>query len=52
MCKDPIRKKNSIMVLCETYLPDKKTPARFNFRTIAEKVMTDAKDDHPWFGME
>ena len=45
MFKDPFRLNvNAILVLCETYIHDKVTPARFNFRYIAEKVMNDAKD--------
>lgn len=51
-CKDPIRRKNSILVLCETYLSDLKTPARYNFRYLCEKIMAEAKDQKPWFGME
>jgi len=53
MFKDPFRPTvNSILVLCETFIHDKVTPARFNFRYIAEKVMNDAKDQDPWFGIE
>lgn len=45
MFKDPFRPTvNSILVLCETYIHDKVTPARFNFRHIAEKIMNEAKD--------
>lgn len=51
-CKDPIRKKNSILVLCETYLSDKQTPARYNFRTLCNKIMEEAASEHPWFGIE
>jgi len=50
--KDPIRKENSILVLCETYLTDRETPARMNFRYICKKVMDDAKHEKPWFGIE
>jgi glutamine synthetase len=52
MCHDPMRKENSILVLCETYLPDKETPARFNFRHLCDKIMKEAAADKPWFGME
>jgi glutamine synthetase len=47
-----MRKENSILVLCETYLPDKETPARFNFRHLCNKIMKEAEADKPWFGME
>lgn len=50
--KDPIRKENSILVMCETYLPDKETPARCNFRYLCNKIMEEAKDHEPWFGIE
>jgi glutamine synthetase len=36
MVKDPFRQNcNALLVLCETYIHDKVTPARFNFRTLA-----------------
>jgi len=44
MCKDPIRRKNAVLVLCETYTSDGFTPARYNFRYLANKIMNDAKD--------
>ncbi|CAD8090682.1 unnamed protein product [Paramecium primaurelia] len=50
--KDPFRGDPHILVLCETYLPDKKTPARYNFRWIANEIMEKAKDFKPWFGIE
>jgi len=50
--KDPIRKENSILVMCETYLPDKETPARSNYRHLCAKIMEEAKEDKPWFGVE
>jgi glutamine synthetase len=52
MCKDPLRKVNSILVLCETYCSDGETPARYNFRNLANTIMVDAKSDDPWFGIE
>ena len=51
-CKDPFRGENSILVLCETYTSDKETPARYNFRYFANKIMNDAKTEDPWFGIE
>lgn len=50
--KDPIRKENSILVMCETFLPDKETPARCNFRFLCSKIMEEAKGELPWFGVE
>lgn len=47
-----MRRGYGILVLCECYLPDKETPARYNFRYFANKVMEDAKDQKPWFGLE
>jgi len=52
LCRDPLRKENAVLVLCETYHADKKTPAKGNFRWIAEKVMKDASAERPWFGLE
>jgi glutamine synthetase len=53
MVNDPFRKNyNAILVLCETFIHDKKTPARFNFRYLANKIMEEAKDQDPWFGIE
>lgn len=37
MVNDPFRGKPHLLVLCETYLPDKKTPARYNFRYMIIK---------------
>jgi len=50
--KDPIRKNNAVLVLCETFTSDGVTPARYNFRNLANKVMEDAKSEDPWFGIE
>jgi glutamine synthetase len=53
MCPDPFRKGvRAYLVLTETFTADKKTPARGNFRYIVEKVMNEAKDEDPWFGIE
>ena len=53
MFKDPFRANcNAVLVLCETFIHDKVTPARYNFRHIATKVMDAAKDQDPWFGIE
>lgn len=53
MYKDPFRKQSSIIVLCDTYMPDG-TPALGNFRHIAEKVFNEASitGEDTWFGIE
>jgi len=46
-CPDPFRIKaipNAILVLCETFEADGKTPAKANFRNTANKIMELAKD--------
>ncbi|CAD8152615.1 unnamed protein product [Paramecium pentaurelia] len=50
--RDPFRGAPHLLVLCETYLPDKKTPARYNFRWLAQEIMEKAKEFNPWFGIE
>ena len=47
-----MRKKNGILVLCETFLVDKQTPARYNFRNLCNKIMEEARAEEPWFGIE
>lgn len=49
--KDPFRRGNNILVLCETYLSDM-TPTKCNKRASAKKAMELAKNDEPWFGIE
>jgi glutamine synthetase len=49
---DPFRGKPHIITLCETYRSDKTTPARYNFRHLAVKIMDEAKGHKPWFGIE
>lgn len=51
--KDPFRRGNNILVLCEACLPDGKlTPIPSNTRRRCLEVMTQAKDQEPWFGIE
>lgn len=53
MVKDPFRQNcNAFLALCETYIHDQVTPARCNFRTIANQIMEEAKEHDPWFGIE
>jgi glutamine synthetase len=49
--KDPFRGGDNILVLASTYNSDG-TPNRTNFRHHAQKVMDQAKEEHPWFGLE
>lgn len=49
--KDPFRGGDNILVLAETYNNDG-TPNKTNFRHHAAKVMEQAKDTVPWFGLE
>jgi glutamine synthetase len=50
---DPFRRGKNIMVLCEACLPDGKlTPIPTNTRNACAKVMEQAKDHRPWFGIE
>jgi glutamine synthetase len=49
--KDPFRGGDNILVLAETYNSDG-TPNRTNYRHHAKKVMDQAVDAHPWFGLE
>ncbi|KAJ7781153.1 glutamine synthetase [Mycena metata] len=48
---DPFRGGDNILVLAETYNNDG-TPNRTNYRHHAKKVMEQAKDFEPWFGLE
>lgn len=52
MVTDPFRGAPHLLVLCETFLSDLKTPARGNFRTLAARVFKDAEPFETWFGIE
>jgi glutamine synthetase len=53
MVKDPFRQNcNALLVLCETFIHDKVTPARYNFRHVVNQIMEEAKEHDPWFGIE
>jgi glutamine synthetase len=52
MCPDPFREGFGIIVLCEGYLQDRKTPARANFRFWTSQIMKEAESEDPWFGVE
>jgi glutamine synthetase len=49
--RDPFRKNNHRLVLCETYRPDG-TPTENNHREWATRVFHSAIDAEPWFGLE
>ncbi len=54
---DPFREEPNILVLCETWNWRDTTftaqkPCNTNFRYFANKMMEEAKDEEPWFGIE
>lgn len=49
--KDPFRKGNNKLVLCDTYKSNGK-PSETNKRFSCFKAMEAAKDQEPWFGIE
>jgi glutamine synthetase len=49
--KDPFRLEPNVLVLCDVYQHDH-APARTNKRHSCLKVMEQAKDAKPWFGIE
>lgn len=49
--KDPFRRGDNILVLCDTYTPQGK-PLPTNTRAHAAEVFEKAKDHKPWFGLE
>lgn len=49
--KDPFRRGDNRLVLCDVYKYNKK-PAETNKRCTCVSVMEAVKEQHPWFGME
>ncbi|CAG8687155.1 13752_t:CDS:2, partial [Dentiscutata heterogama] len=49
--KDPFRRGDNILVLCECYNNDG-TPNKTNYRHSCAKIMQTYTDCHPWFGIE
>jgi len=49
--KDPFRRGNNKLLLCEV-LKYNKEPAETNNRHTCAKAMEEAKGEHPWFGIE
>lgn len=50
--KDPFRKNDNVIVLCDNFLPDGETPHPKNTRVYAEKIFENSSDEDPWFGLE
>ncbi|XP_012280293.1 glutamine synthetase 2 cytoplasmic [Orussus abietinus] len=48
---DPFQRGNNKLLLCETYLPNKR-PTKTNKRCLANEAMEAVKDLEPWFGIE
>lgn len=49
--RDPFRRGNNILVICDTYEPNG-TPLPTNTRAPADVIMEKAKAHEPWFGLE
>lgn len=49
--KDPFRRGNHILVMCETYKFDG-TPTETNHRSTCWEVVKQCTDQEPWFGIE
>jgi len=50
--KDPFRRGDNIMVLCDCYKPADRTPLPSNNRAPAVAIFESCKADKPWFGIE
>lgn len=49
--KDPFRRGNNILVMCDTYKFDG-TPSNTNKRKSCLEVVNKCLDEQPWFGIE
>lgn len=49
--RDPFRRGDNILVICDCYKPDG-TPALFNNRAWAASIFEQCAEEHPWFGIE
>lgn len=49
---DPIRGRNSILVVCDTYNPHSRDPLPSNTRAPANKIFEELKQEECWFGIE
>src|SRR4029077_8942650 len=49
---DPIRGFPNVLVMCEVFLADGKTPHSTNTRALLRAVSDKTKKDEPWFGIE
>ena len=57
MFKDPFRKSDNILVLCDTWIWSDGSfkslkPANTNFRSFAKKICDAVAHEEPWFGIE
>ena len=54
VCPDPIRGGDNVLVMCEVYASDNKTPLPSNYRAPLKDVMAklDMKKLDPWYGFE
>eukprot|EP01099_Mayorella_cantabrigiensis_P006040 TRINITY_DN497_c0_g1_i1.p1 TRINITY_DN497_c0_g1~~TRINITY_DN497_c0_g1_i1.p1 ORF type:complete len:353 (-),score=82.11 TRINITY_DN497_c0_g1_i1:230-1288(-) len=50
--RDPFRRGDNILVLCECVHPVTLKPLPSNTRAECAQIMEQAKDSHPWFGIE
>ena len=50
--RDPFRRGDNILVLCETLCPDGVTPHPTNKRHACKEKMDKAASQRPWFGIE
>ena len=52
MFRDPFRKNNNYLVLCDTYKWYDRKPLKTNNRFNANNIFNKKLDEHPWFGLE
>lgn len=50
--RDPFRKGRNLIVMCDTYLPDCKTPHMDNTRFYAASIFAKKPEEEPMFGIE
>lgn len=50
--KDPFRKGNNVLALCEARLPDSGEPIPTNTRAAAAAIFEQVKEHEPWYGIE
>eukprot|EP00010_Vexillifera_abyssalis_P008328 CAMPEP_0201544160 /NCGR_PEP_ID=MMETSP0173_2-20130828/706_1 /ASSEMBLY_ACC=CAM_ASM_000268 /TAXON_ID=218659 /ORGANISM="Vexillifera sp., Strain DIVA3 564/2" /LENGTH=379 /DNA_ID=CAMNT_0047952191 /DNA_START=27 /DNA_END=1166 /DNA_ORIENTATION=+ len=50
--KDPFRRGRNILVMCDCYKKDGKTPVKGNYRKDAVEIFNKDLDQKPWYGIE